>query len=547
MIPAAIYARYSTDKQDARSIDDQLRRCREHAARLGYEVVAEFTDAAESGTHMNRAQLRRMLDVATATKRPPFRVVIVDDLSRLSRNIGATHNIIDELASVGVKLLDVSTGIDSENENAEMTMGMHSIINAQYIRTIRKQTHRGLEGRALAGFSTGGKVYGYTTIVEPNPPDPGHPRMVPVADEIESGIVRRIFKMFLGGSGLKSIADTLNREGVRAPHDDGKGHKGARGWAHSTIRNILRNERYLGRWTWNTTKWLRSSTTGKRTRIARPRSEHVVQDIPELAIVDRGTWDRVTAKLAGQTRGGGRPTGVGNHGKRTYLTSGLLRCATCGGSMSVIGQRTKGVERYATFGCSAYHSRGAAICDNALTISERKVTAALLEALRELFADPAVVRRVTTSIASKIAGASKPRGVASSGPTIAEVERRIRNLTETLAARPSSAALLTKLDDEEQRLADLKATRRPSKSGEPVKAPTEGQVRGFLTNLAETLGRDPVAGRQALADIMSPLVLTPKTAPRGYWCRAELRLSSSLGAVGSAAPVLEKFGSGGRI
>ncbi len=95
-------------------------------------------------------------------------------------------------------------------------MGMHSIINAQYIRTIRKQTHRGLTGRALAGFWTGGKVYGYATVVEENPPDVEHPRKVPVIDEHEAAIVRRMFEMFLGGSGLKSIADTLNREGVSA-------------------------------------------------------------------------------------------------------------------------------------------------------------------------------------------------------------------------------------------------------------------------------------------------------------------------------------------
>ena len=94
MTPVAIYARYSTDKQDARSIDDQLRRCREFAERHDQEVVAEFTDAAMSGAHTDRVQLRRMLDIATATKRPPFKAVIVDDLSRLSRDLGDTWRII---------------------------------------------------------------------------------------------------------------------------------------------------------------------------------------------------------------------------------------------------------------------------------------------------------------------------------------------------------------------------------------------------------------------------------------------------------------------
>ena len=45
----AIYARYSSDNQRDASIADQLRICREFAARQGWSVVQEFTDHAISG------------------------------------------------------------------------------------------------------------------------------------------------------------------------------------------------------------------------------------------------------------------------------------------------------------------------------------------------------------------------------------------------------------------------------------------------------------------------------------------------------------------
>ena len=45
----AIYARYSTDKQDARSIDDQLRRCRARAEEGNLRVAHEYKDEAVSG------------------------------------------------------------------------------------------------------------------------------------------------------------------------------------------------------------------------------------------------------------------------------------------------------------------------------------------------------------------------------------------------------------------------------------------------------------------------------------------------------------------
>lgn len=62
----AIYARYSDDKQSPHSIDDQVRVCREHAARavLG-EIVAVYSDAAVSGAALvTRPEARRLLDDA---------------------------------------------------------------------------------------------------------------------------------------------------------------------------------------------------------------------------------------------------------------------------------------------------------------------------------------------------------------------------------------------------------------------------------------------------------------------------------------------------
>jgi DNA invertase Pin-like site-specific DNA recombinase len=53
----AVYSRYSTDRQDARSIDDQVRRCRQFAVARGYEIVDEYADAAISGAHTERQNL----------------------------------------------------------------------------------------------------------------------------------------------------------------------------------------------------------------------------------------------------------------------------------------------------------------------------------------------------------------------------------------------------------------------------------------------------------------------------------------------------------
>jgi Resolvase, N terminal domain len=49
----AIYARFSSDLQDVRSITDQVAAARDHAAKQGWQVIAEFCDAAISGASLH--------------------------------------------------------------------------------------------------------------------------------------------------------------------------------------------------------------------------------------------------------------------------------------------------------------------------------------------------------------------------------------------------------------------------------------------------------------------------------------------------------------
>ena len=194
-----------------------------------------------SGAHTDRAQLRRMLDIATATKRPPFKVVLVDDLSRLSRDLGDTWRIIfTDLAAVDVQVTDASTGMSSDANGARTMFAAMAMVNDTFLQLVRHETHRGLQGRAIAGFSTGGSLYGFRTYEEPDPTDSEHPRKIWTTDEAEAAIVRRIYDMFESGHGYRAIADKLNREGVEPPRNNGRGNKFGGSWGRSTIRAILR-------------------------------------------------------------------------------------------------------------------------------------------------------------------------------------------------------------------------------------------------------------------------------------------------------------------
>ncbi|VDC19221.1 hypothetical protein XINFAN_00117 [Pseudogemmobacter humi] len=84
MPKAALYARYSSDLQSPESIDDQIRECREFAARKGWDVAQIYDDEAISGAAVrSRAGMLRMLDDARNGR---FDILFAEALDRISRD-----------------------------------------------------------------------------------------------------------------------------------------------------------------------------------------------------------------------------------------------------------------------------------------------------------------------------------------------------------------------------------------------------------------------------------------------------------------------------
>ncbi len=546
----AIYARYSSDRQDARSIDDQLRRCRVYAASHGFRVGAEFNDAAKTGANVEREGMQRLLAAARNGRGSAFSVVLVDDLSRLSRDLGDTWQIVfRDLAAVSVRVIDVTTGLASDGAGARLTFGALALVNDTFLQLVRAETHRGLEGRALGGFSTGGRCYGYATVLEENPPDPERPRKRFVLDPVDAAVVRRVFQLFVEGVSLKNLASMLNEEGIAAPNDGGRGNKRGRGWGHTTIRAMLSNERYLGRVTWNQSKWLRVPGRKSRRRVARPAAEWVTQTHPELAIIDESLWGSAQARFQRtHAKGRGRPPGTG---QQPYLLSGLLRCGVCGGSMTVVGRKAKAGVSYARLGCTAHSSRGNAICANALSISERKASAALIDALRSKFGRPELVERFVASFEQRVAERQRelPQ-VPSATSAVEDGERRVANLTEALAKVGWSEALAGKLREEEQALTQLRAKRSVElKERAPRAVPTPAAIASYLDDLLGVLQTDTVRGRELLARFVSPIIMTPETENpvRRYRATGAFNLSYFLTAAASGESGSGKSSCAGRI
>jgi hypothetical protein len=121
----------------------------------------------------------------------------------------------------------------------------------------------------------------------------GHRIMI---DEAEAAVVRRIFRLYLDGTSLWGIARQLNAKGIAYP---GKGrNREAKGRASSSVRAILVNEKYVGRWWWNKTRWVKQPGTNKHRCIPRPEEEWIGGQREELRIIDQELWDKVHERRA---------------------------------------------------------------------------------------------------------------------------------------------------------------------------------------------------------------------------------------------------------
>ena len=132
---AAIYARYSSDLQDARSIDDQVARLRERIERDGgaADEALVFSDSAESGSLWDRPGLQALL---VAVQQNQVGKLYVEDISRLSRDVEDSARIRKRLEFHDVRLVSVGDGIELGNGSAgTITTSGFTVVNGDALDT----------------------------------------------------------------------------------------------------------------------------------------------------------------------------------------------------------------------------------------------------------------------------------------------------------------------------------------------------------------------------------------------------------------------------
>lgn len=477
----AAYLRYSSDQQNAASLDDQLRNVRGYCDRQGWPAPTPYSDAAMSGARNDRPGYQRLL--ADSAR---FDVIVVDDLSRFSRDSVEVQQQIRRLRFAGVRVVGVSDSIDTDDKAHKLGVGLRGLMGELYLDELRDKTHRGLKGKALAGNSAGGLPYGYRVVGVGG-------RMI---DPERAAIVRRIYAEYLAGASPRAIAAGLNRDGVPTARK-----QGAATWCMSAIYGdtkrgigILANPIYVGQQVWNRSRMVKHPDTGRRLRKERPRSEWVITEQPELAIIDRATWEAVQRRLGGsrqphydQRKPGRQPR---------YLLSGILRCGACGGPLVMLDRR---------YGCGTHKDRGPTACPSTLRISRAGAEQSLLAGIKEHLLSETAFRRFQRTVAAELKRQVSDGGAERERMAKAQQERD--NVMAAIKAGIITPTTRKEMLAAEERVTEASEALTACKAREPARLlPKLREEWQRIVNTLESYARDIPAARAALREVLGDRV-----------------------------------------
>lgn len=356
-----LYYRLSRDEdEELNSLNNQRKIIYNFAVSNGHEVVGESFDDNVSGMHFNREGIDKIYEVVEAGK---IEAIIVKDLSRLGRHRTQTALFIDYLREHDVRVLSATENIDTFNENDDLIIGFKGLVNDFYARDGSRRVRTGYRQKQKEGIVTI-PPFGYFK-------DKNTKKVVVVEEAAET--VRLIFFAYVGGSGMKAIARTLNEQRRKTPAlmkmellnkrlpntQDGILKKYL--WDATMVARILRDESYIGTLICHKSE---RNKINKTFRFTDPEEQFRHENYLPM-IVTREIWEQAQALLTERKEKNVR-AGT-NRGILRY--GGLLRCKDCG--RTFIGKRIKlkSGERVA-YVCDTYHRYGKEHCSSHMVDEE---------------------------------------------------------------------------------------------------------------------------------------------------------------------------------
>ena len=384
MKPCFGYIRVSTQKQgEGVSLEAQKDAIEAFAARQDVQVVRWFEErqtAAKGGRPIFNQMLAQL-------KRGSARGVIIHKIDRSARNL-RDWAMFSELPDLGIDVYVATESLDFNSRGGRLTADIQAVIAADYIRNLREETIKGLNGRLKQGLYPFRAPIGYLDNGKGKPKTP---------DPEKAPLIREMFELYgTGQYSLRALQTEITRRGLR--------NLNGRPLTLHGVATIMNNTFYSGLITITRTG---KTFAGRHEPVVPAKLFRRVQDIK-----------------AG--RSGPKVT------KHRHLFQGLFRCAYCHSAMTPELQKGRCYYRCQRQGCPT------------TTVREDRLEEAIAYRLRRLQIEPEQAQRLQESWMRETADKQTEETAAAIQLKIHDEEARLDRLTDLLVDRTIDTAVYQK-------------------------------------------------------------------------------------------------------
>jgi site-specific DNA recombinase len=445
-----IYVRVSTEEQAQvadGSIESQQHRInafidiKKHQEKGWGKIVETYIDDGYSAGSTNRPAYQRMVRDLKSGK---ITLILVTDLSRLSRNISDFCDLYKELGKYKANFLSIKEQFDTSTPIGEM-MVFNMVNLAQFER---KQTSERISmnfhSRAMRGLVNGGSpLLGY----DRDPSNAGKR----IVNESEAELVKKIFQMYDEGQSQNSIADQLTQECAKRKDWGSRKYRHIKDgrWTLNAVQNILKNYAYVGK------REVNVGNRNEKQEYLKAWQQYQIVPASWDAIIDEKLFVRVQKRMAEAHQKERKRFDDGE--RRAFLVSGSIKCGHC--KMALIGQSAHGktqVHRY-------YGHRqvvGEKIACPIKRFPAVEIENAILKHMDTILSEPGYLDQIERNIEKSVGVDKKAttHKIESLRKSIEKTEGEIESIFKLVTNMASGTAGTDLIQDKLQQLAEKKKT-----------------------------------------------------------------------------------------
>ena len=373
------YLRKSSEEEDSRSIhnqdsvlDAEIQKIIDADVYNDYIYVDTYCDEDYTGTDSERPDFKRLLRDISSGK---VNMIVVTDLSRLSRNIAESTNYVQVLfVALGVRFISTQLpALDSylnPDKVYSLEVPMHGMFNENHAAETSFKVRRTFDNERAQGKFIGAFA-GYGWIKDP---EDKHKLLL---DQEPYEVMQMMKEWVLDGASASMVKNKLNELGVLSP----SGYKKKKGmklniaadrvtylWSSEIVKRIMSRPENVGDLVQGRYRVI-SYKVHKQINV--PESEWFVCEDAIPAIYTREEQRLINDALNKQSRIS--PT---NKEKKVYIFSGFLKCGDCGKGMTRLTSKNN-----VYYVCNTYKKYGPKACSSH-SIRHDKLENAVLHSLQ---------------------------------------------------------------------------------------------------------------------------------------------------------------------